>query len=711
MSLLALCIFVVVSFPAVAGVILVSATVPGIDGADIANLSPKGPDAGAFDPGGNEGHIWSNRPIQGQTFTTGSYMGGYTLSSVTLQNQQNNIADNSSPFTVRIGTISENTFTQVASEDSTNTISYDVNDFITFNFDTPVVLLPNTVYGFEWDASGNGFITWNNEDTNYPGGTGYSSGGGGVPDDSNLVFRSVDRVFHVDLEAVGMHSILLENPSFEDPGTEKQKNWENVPGWSSDSVASDSGVETGFTPTDGSWSAFLMASDPSVYQLINHAIVWGEVFELIVDARRTGGGSPSLEVKLYYNDSETRTILTTKTFSLSDAMAKYSLQFGANSVPESIGKKIGIEFDNISTDESWLGLDNVRLIAKSPPPPRFIRGDSNADYGIDISDAVKTVFDLFMNDGKPTCQDASDSNDDGELNITDVIYTLEFLFLAGDDIPPPGPDTCGFDPTEDGLDCQSYPVCCSPCAEEDFDFLHINAQGYPEYVHEKTGIIFVLLPGGTYEMGSPPDEVGRYPEEGPVHEVTLSPFLIAKYEVTQAQWKAAITGNTPGISDDPSHFEGDDLPVENVSWDDIQEFEEKTGLTLPTESQWEYACRARTPGPYAGSGVLDDLGWYRDNSGGKTHPVGQKMPNAFGLHDMHGNVWEWCKDVYDGKFYSKPEASGLDPIYTSGSGFRVFRGGCWGSNAGSCRSAYRSMHFSDLRDFDLGFRPSLRLSQ
>jgi len=116
-----------------AGTISVSSTAPVIDGADIANLANPGPGTGAFDPGGNEGHIWSNRPIQGQTFTTLGNPFGYQLSSVTLQDEQNNINNNSSPFTVRIGSISGNAFSQVASESSTNTISYATNDFITFN--------------------------------------------------------------------------------------------------------------------------------------------------------------------------------------------------------------------------------------------------------------------------------------------------------------------------------------------------------------------------------------------------------------------------------------------------------------------------------------------------------------------------------------------------------------------------------------------------
>ena len=233
----------------------------------------------------------------------------------------------------------------------------------------------------------------------------------------------------------------------------------------------------------------------------------------------------------------------------------------------------------------------------------------------------------------------------------------------------------------------------------EFESLGSNAQGYPEYRQRETDIVFVRLPGGTFNMGSPPEEQGRYANEGPVHAVTLSPFFIAKYELSQAEWKRVMGKN-------PSYFKGENLPVETVSWDDCQQFCERTGLSLPTEAQWEYACRAGTEGPYAGTGNLVDMGWYLDNSGRMTHPVGEKSPNEFGLYDMHGNVREWCEDVIDREFYKKPEASRKNPFCTSGSEDRVFRGGSWGFGARGCRSAYRSRILPSVHYDNVGFRPS-----
>ncbi len=234
-----------------------------------------------------------------------------------------------------------------------------------------------------------------------------------------------------------------------------------------------------------------------------------------------------------------------------------------------------------------------------------------------------------------------------------------------------------------------------------------NAQGYREYHHRESGIVFVFLGGGTFWMGSP-ENLARE-DEKPRHRVTLSPFLIAKFEMTQTEW-TRITGKTP------SRFKGDGRrPVEMVSWDDCKAFCTNTGLTLPTEAQWEFACRGGSgglfSGPHGESSKLDGLGWYRDNSGGTANAVGGKKPNGFGLHDMHGNLREYCADPYVFDFYSKPEASGVDPRCASDATNPVVRGGSWSDGSMDCRSAARRRYASARRgSYTIGFRPAFVFS-
>jgi formylglycine-generating enzyme required for sulfatase activity len=239
-----------------------------------------------------------------------------------------------------------------------------------------------------------------------------------------------------------------------------------------------------------------------------------------------------------------------------------------------------------------------------------------------------------------------------------------------------------------------------------FEALGKNAEGFPEYRHRRTGIVMVLLPGGRFFMGAQKDDPGgpnydpgAWEEEGPVREVTLSPFLMSKYEVTQAQWKSVLGSN-------PSRYQGDDdRPVESIRPKDIRRFLAKTGFLLPTEAQWEYACRGGSSTPFSGTGDLDDMGWHMKNGGFITHPVGKKEPNGFGLHDTHGNVWEWCEDVYDGGFYKNPLARKDDPVSSAGSGDRCIRGGGWNYDAMFCRSACRGRTNPDIVSQVLGCRP------
>ena len=214
-----------------------------------------------------------------------------------------------------------------------------------------------------------------------------------------------------------------------------------------------------------------------------------------------------------------------------------------------------------------------------------------------------------------------------------------------------------------------------------------------------SGVVFAFrwCPPGTFTMGSPTTEEGRYSDETQ-HQVALTKgFWMMETEVTQKQWKA-VMGNLPDCG-----FKGDDLPVERVSWNDCQEFCRKCtqlGLPvqLPTEAQWEYACRAGTTGAYADS--LGEMAWYGSNSSGKTHPVGTKKPNAWGLYDMHGNVWEWCQDWKA----DYPSGSVTDPAGPSTGSYRVRRGGSWNDLARDCRSACRYYYEPVDRFYGLGFR-------
>ena len=211
---------------------------------------------------------------------------------------------------------------------------------------------------------------------------------------------------------------------------------------------------------------------------------------------------------------------------------------------------------------------------------------------------------------------------------------------------------------------------------------------------------FSRIPSGTFMMGSGSGN----DDEKPVHRVKITKdFLMQTTPVTQRQWEAVMGSN-------PSHFKGNpDRPVDRVSWEDAQGFIEKLnslvpagGFRLPTEAEWEYACRAGTTGEYGGTGRLDDMGWYDKNSGKRTHPVGQKEPNAWGLYDMHGNIWEWCQDWYDYEYYAQsPEADPTGP--TTGT-FRVLRGGSWSYVAINARSANRIYNSPSSRSFIYGFR-------
>lgn len=333
--------------------------------------------------------------------------------------------------------------------------------------------------------------------------------------------------------------------------------------------------------------------------------------------------------------------------------------------------------------------------------------DVNSDDSIDIADGIHVLRWLYLGGPELTCShwisSCGDVTGDSTIDMSDAVSILGWLFIGNAEI-----------------DC-TY-ACDNAEARnmEGFTFVECNAQGYPEYTHDQTGVVFVFLPGGNFLMGSPNDESYHEDAEGPLHWVALSPFLVAKYETTQAQWRQVMGSNPshfqPGVV--PSEVDSDNLPVEQVSWDDVQEFNAATGLTLPTEAQWEYACRGGTQTAFSfGSGEecsdwycracnRDAFMWYCANAEDRTHEVGTRTANPFGLYDTHGNVYEWCQDVYSESFYSSATATAPDPVCTGGSVYRVRRGGRWGNSAWRCRSANRYW-LEPQNSYDgLGFRPA-----
>ncbi|MCC7373429.1 MAG: formylglycine-generating enzyme family protein [Verrucomicrobiales bacterium] len=237
---------------------------------------------------------------------------------------------------------------------------------------------------------------------------------------------------------------------------------------------------------------------------------------------------------------------------------------------------------------------------------------------------------------------------------------------------------------------------------------------FESFVDAKTGIAYVTLPGGEFNMGS---ENGMDWEK-PMHRVRLSPFAIGKYPVTNAEFGrflAANPGHPPPQYWKDSQFNDPQQPVVGVSWSDAQDFCRWAGAQLPTEAQWEYACRAGSTGEYCfgdEESLLEEYAWFTDNSEERSHAVGEKIANAWGLHDMHGNVWEWCEDAWDDHTYGKQTDVAMDPRVTAemvgnSDPVRVVRGGSWNFVAGGCRSAYRFGWKPGLRFDFQGFRVCL----
>lgn len=239
---------------------------------------------------------------------------------------------------------------------------------------------------------------------------------------------------------------------------------------------------------------------------------------------------------------------------------------------------------------------------------------------------------------------------------------------------------------------------------------------FAEFTLKEVRFVWRWIPPGRFRMGCGPEDTAGYDKEKPAHEVVITRgFWLGETPVTQAQWLALRPEN-------PSYFEGDDRPVEEVTWPACATFAVDLNVAipglaaaLPTEAQWEYACRAGTTGafhdgspctrPEGEDPALDRLGWFDGNSGGETHPVKEKLPNAWGLYDLHGNVWEWCRDVGDDKAYAARANGATDPETVAVDGAdRVVRGGSWINHARICRAAFRFGRVPGFRFRILGFR-------
>lgn len=352
----------------------------------------------------------------------------------------------------------------------------------------------------------------------------------------------------------------------------------------------------------------------------------------------------------------------------------------------------------------------------------FVRGDSNADGAVDVSDSILSLSYLFSSGVLP-CFSSADANDDGRLDVADAVATLTYLFSGGPPLPPPFP-ACGGDPTPDALDCQSPPAACAPTYPM-LTFAGTNPQGYDEYTLDlDPTVVMILVPGGTFLMGQPGISVAT-----PAHEVTLSPYFISKYEITTAQYRRfcdlTSTPYPPPPAVLPSDYFTnplfDDYPVVSVSWSDLSSpggYLEWAGLRLPTEAQWEFASRGfdgRTyPWGSESAGVPGSLyrcngcwGWSCTTSDGwpNTSPVGQdpfdQYPGPFGTLGQAGNVWEWCQNWA----YSYPSTPQIDPTGPLSGSNKVLRGGSWLGGTSELVSAWRSFVGPSYSYLDVGFRP------
>jgi len=339
-----------------------------------------------------------------------------------------------------------------------------------------------------------------------------------------------------------------------------------------------------------------------------------------------------------------------------------------------------VDSDNVM-DEVSFALEQRKLVVpvlyKNCELPLRLRRVQNIDFTADFNPALRRLLQAFSMElpaGGP--------------------QPVEFIPAESGGVRPPVKSPVPL-PDQPGLELESS------TAAEDVETVTAAGKAFTNSI----GMKFVLIPAGTFMMGSPGADVGREDDEVQ-HEVTITrAFYLQTTPVTQGQW-ARVMGNNPSRFKD----DGDKCPVEKIRWDEAQTFIEKLNemegtdkYRLPTEAEWEYACRAGSAERFCSGddeGKLGEYAWYRGNSGKRTHPVGNKKANAWGLYDMHGNVWEWCQDCYG----DYPAGPVTDPKGSPSCEFRVSRGGSWFDNASDIRSAHRGWGWPSNRVNNLGFR-------
>lgn len=251
-------------------------------------------------------------------------------------------------------------------------------------------------------------------------------------------------------------------------------------------------------------------------------------------------------------------------------------------------------------------------------------------------------------------------------------------------------------------------LLCS-CHKDRSNGIVITPAAHPKtFTVDSVTFTMIGVKGGTFTMGATEDAQNPYADELPAHKVTLCSFMMGETEVTQALWKAVMDYNPSGFQTSETAERSEALPVENVSWEECMDFIERlNSLTnqhfrLPTEAEWEYACRGGQKSrhtSFSGSSALDEVGWYKGNCQ-EPQPVGQLMPNELGLYDMSGNVWEWCSDYYA----PYPEDSVANPKGPAEGDYHICRGGCWSGGERGCSPSTRSRLKPGGHRFVIGLR-------